>query len=60
MQICNPARTEHNNATVVNVVSEYYNLARSGVAPLAFLHCDGYRKENSCRIFFFLATLDRN
>jgi peptidoglycan/xylan/chitin deacetylase (PgdA/CDA1 family) len=55
-----PASTGHSNATVVNVVSKYYNLARSGDAPLAFLHCDGYRKENSCRIFFFLATLDRN
>jgi peptidoglycan/xylan/chitin deacetylase (PgdA/CDA1 family) len=46
-----PASTGYNNATVVNVVSKYYNLARSGDAPLAFLHCDGYRKENSCRPF---------
>jgi hypothetical protein len=46
-----PASTGHSNATVVNVVSKYYNLARTADAPLAFLHCDGYRKEKDCRPF---------
>ena len=31
-----PASTGQENATVVNVVSQYYNLARTGDAPLAF------------------------
>jgi peptidoglycan/xylan/chitin deacetylase (PgdA/CDA1 family) len=43
-----PASTGHSNATVVNAVSKYYNLARTGDAPLAFLHCNGYKKENNC------------
>ena len=46
-----PASTGHSNATVVNAVSKYYNLARTGDAPLAFLHCDGYKKENNCKPF---------
>ena len=46
-----PASTGHSNSTVVNAVSKYYNLARTGDAPLAFLHCNGYKKENSCRPF---------
>lgn len=43
-----PASTGHSNATVVNAVSKYYNLARTGDTPLAFLHCNGYKKENNC------------
>lgn len=47
-----PASTGHANATVVNAVSKYYNLARTGDAPLAFLHCNGYKKEaNNCLPF---------
>ena len=38
-----PASTGHANATVVNAVSKYYNLDRTGDAPLAFLHCNGYK-----------------
>ena len=30
------------NNTVVNVVSKYYDLARSGTEPLFFLNCNGY------------------
>ena len=30
------------NNTVVNVVSKYYDLARSGTEPLFFLDCTGY------------------
>lgn len=46
-----PASTGHANATVVKVVSKYYNLARTGDAPLAFLHCNGYKKEDNCLPF---------
>ncbi|MBV9175568.1 MAG: polysaccharide deacetylase family protein, partial [Nitrososphaeraceae archaeon] len=48
-----PASTGHSNATVVNVVSKYYDLARTGDAPLAFLHCNGYKKyEKNCSLSF--------
>ena len=46
-----PASTGHSNATVVNVVSKYYNLARTGDAPLAFMQCNGYKKEKNCAPF---------
>ena len=46
-----PASTGSRNATVVNAVSQYYNLARTGDAPLAFLHCNGYKIESSCTPF---------
>jgi peptidoglycan/xylan/chitin deacetylase (PgdA/CDA1 family) len=46
-----PASTGHSNATVVNVVSKYYDLARTGDAPLAFMHCNGYKKEKNCAPF---------
>ncbi|MGN6624337.1 MAG: polysaccharide deacetylase family protein, partial [Candidatus Nitrosocosmicus sp.] len=46
-----PASTGHDNATVVDTVAKYYNLARSGDAPMAFLHCNGYKKENDCTPF---------
>jgi len=47
-----PASTGGTSATVVNVVSKYYNLARSGDAPLAFLHCNGYKpQQTDCKPF---------
>ena len=47
-----PASTGGDDATVVNVVSKYYNLARSGDAPLAFLHCNGYKpQQTDCKPF---------
>ena len=46
-----PASTGGNNASVINVVSKYYDLARAGDAPLAFLHCNGYKKEDNCLPF---------
>jgi len=46
-----PASTGSENATVINIVSKYYDLARSGDAPLAFLHCNGYKKVNDCTPF---------
>ena len=46
-----PASTGSYNDTIVNVVSKYYDLARAGDAPLAFLHCNGYKKEDNCTPF---------
>jgi len=43
-----PASTGSENTTIINIVSKYYDLARSGDAPLAFLHCNGYKKTNDC------------
>src|SRR5690348_9338776 len=40
-----PASTGGYNSTVVNTVAKYYHLARVGDAPLAFLHCNGYKKD---------------
>jgi hypothetical protein len=42
-----------NNATVVNVISKYYQFADDGSANLMFLHCDGYpnSKQTDCRTF---------
>ena len=31
--------------SIVNVVAKYYNLARSGSAPLMFLNCNGFGKQ---------------
>jgi peptidoglycan/xylan/chitin deacetylase (PgdA/CDA1 family) len=43
-----PANSGNQNATIINAVSNYYDWARSGDAPLAFLHCNGYKIENNC------------
>jgi peptidoglycan/xylan/chitin deacetylase (PgdA/CDA1 family) len=43
-----PASSGNQNATVINTVYNYYDWARSGDAPLAFLHCNGYKIENNC------------
>ena len=37
-----PKNLGSDNNTVVNVVSKYYDLARSGTEPLFFLDCTGY------------------
>jgi len=42
-----PASSGGKNNTVVNVVAKYYDLARVGDAPLVFLDCNGYKKENN-------------
>jgi peptidoglycan/xylan/chitin deacetylase (PgdA/CDA1 family) len=48
-----PASTGSKNATVINTVARYYNLARSGDAPLAFLHCNGYNiQQTGCKLPF--------
>jgi hypothetical protein len=46
-----PASSGGKNNTVVDIVAKYYDLARVGDAPLAFLDCNGYKKENSCEPF---------
>jgi peptidoglycan/xylan/chitin deacetylase (PgdA/CDA1 family) len=35
------------NKTVVNIVSKYYDLARTASSPLTFLHCDGWKDKSS-------------
>jgi hypothetical protein len=42
-----------NNATVINVISKYYQFADDGSANLMFLHCDGYpnSKQTDCRTY---------
>jgi len=42
------------NKTVVNIVSKYYELARTASSPLTFLHCDGWKNksnQNDCRAY---------
>jgi peptidoglycan/xylan/chitin deacetylase (PgdA/CDA1 family) len=47
-----PASTGSKNETIINTVARYYNLARSGDAPLAFLHCNGYNiQQTGCKPF---------
>jgi len=48
-----PYNEGSNNATVVDLVAKYYNMARSGTEPLMFLHCNGYRKspQKDCRTY---------
>jgi peptidoglycan/xylan/chitin deacetylase (PgdA/CDA1 family) len=49
-----PHGDEWNNATIINEISKYYNLADNGFAPLMFLRCDGYKNQSSqtdCRTY---------
>jgi Polysaccharide deacetylase len=47
-----PESTGGYNSTVVNTVAKYYDIARVGDAPLAFLQCNGYKtRENNCLPF---------
>jgi peptidoglycan/xylan/chitin deacetylase (PgdA/CDA1 family) len=55
-----PHGDEWNNATIINEISKYYNLADNGFAPLMFLHCDGYKnqsRQTDCRTYFDNGTL---
>jgi len=40
-----PSSTGSRNSTIVGIVSKYYDLARTGDAPMTFLHCNGYKNE---------------
>jgi peptidoglycan/xylan/chitin deacetylase (PgdA/CDA1 family) len=42
-----------NDPTIVNIVSKYYDLARTGNQAVTFLHCDGYKNhpQTDCRTY---------
>jgi peptidoglycan/xylan/chitin deacetylase (PgdA/CDA1 family) len=48
-----PFNKGFNIPRIVDIVSKYYNLARTGVQPLTFLHCDGYPNypQTDCRTY---------
>ena len=48
-----PVNLGSDNPSIVNVVAKYYNLARSGSAPLMFLNCKDYVKypQNDCSTY---------
>jgi hypothetical protein len=54
-----PLNLGSDNPTIVNIVSKYYDLARSGSAPLMFLDCKGYTKhpQDDCRTYSADGTL---
>jgi peptidoglycan/xylan/chitin deacetylase (PgdA/CDA1 family) len=42
------------NKTIVNIVSKYYELARTASSPLTYLHCDGWKDKSNqtdCRTY---------
>src|SRR5215472_10587591 len=48
-----PYNIGSNDPTVLNTVAKYYNIGRSGTAPLMFLNCIGFKKnpQNDCRTY---------
>jgi Polysaccharide deacetylase len=48
-----PYNLGSNDSAVVNTVTKYYNIGRSGTAPLMFLNCIGFKKhpQNDCRTY---------
>lgn len=51
---------ERNNATIINEIAKYYDLAVNGFGSLMFLHCNGYVKYSSqsdCRTYFSNGSL---
>jgi hypothetical protein len=47
-----PLNLGSNKPSIVNVVAKYYDLARSGSAPLMFLNCNGYSQpQNDCSTY---------
>jgi hypothetical protein len=48
-----PYNLGSNDSAVVNTVAKYYNIGRSGTAPLMFLNCIGFKKhpQTDCRIY---------
>ena len=48
-----PYNLGSNDSAVVNTVAKYYNIGRSGTAPLMFLNCIGFRKhpQTDCRTY---------
>jgi hypothetical protein len=56
-----PLNLGSDNPKIVNVVAKYYNLARSGSAPLMFLNCIGYPKDTQtdCRTYSEFGKLNQ-
>ena len=48
-----PYNLGSNDSAVVNTVAKYYNIGRSGTAPLMFLNCIGFKKhpQTDCRTY---------
>jgi hypothetical protein len=49
-----PHGNDWNNATVIDTVAKYYNLALGGFSDLMYLHCDGLKKysnQTDCRTY---------
>jgi len=48
-----PLNLGSDNPSIVNVVAKYYDLARSGSAPLMFLNCNGFvkQRQNDCSTY---------
>ncbi len=56
----NAFSTGWDNATVVEVIAKYYDMARNGINPLTYLKCDGWRdisNQTDCRTYFDNGTL---
>ncbi len=55
-----PRNVAYNNATVINTITRYYDLAINGHSNLMYLHCNGWKHDSSqtdCRTFFDNGTL---
>lgn len=55
-----PQNEGSHNKTVVDTVSKYYELARTGEEPLMYLHCDGWKgisSQTDCNPYFDNGTL---
>ena len=49
-----PFNGASSEASVIDVVTKYYDIARTASAPLMFLHCDGFKDQSSqtdCRTY---------
>lgn len=56
----NAYSTGWDNATVVEVITKYYDMARNDLKPLTYLKCDGWRyisNQTDCRTYFDNGTL---
>ena len=58
-----PKNVAANNATVVNTIAKYYDLAINGHSRLMYLHCNGPKRDNNsspqpnCKTYFDNGTL---
>ena len=49
-----PFNAGSDEASVIDVVAKYYDIARTGTEPLMYLHCDGFKEKSSqtdCRTY---------